>query len=259
MRRRKLLWFGGGMVGVAGIAWWQRNAITRAVLTGRPNRNPQANVPLSTAPSPEDATCLLTAEQIEGLFYFPGPARSDIREDRAGLPLTLHMQVVRGDACRPVAGAVVQVWHCDAAGAYSGYPANLARKPFDTLRFIGGPNSHVEPVREGSYLRGAQVTGRDGMVEFRTILPGWYEPRVPHVHAKVFVGETSYLTTQLYFPDAFVREIYANHPDYAPHGLPPYTLRNDAVVGMGARGDGLLLGPVRQGDGLVAKCRLGIA
>ncbi|WP_348629746.1 hypothetical protein [Mesorhizobium sp. M7A.F.Ca.US.011.01.1.1] len=31
------------------------------------------------------------------------------------------MQVVDAD-CRPLAGARVDIWHCDAQGAYSGYP-----------------------------------------------------------------------------------------------------------------------------------------
>ena len=148
--------------------------------------------------------CLLTAEQDEGPFFLRGPVRSDIREDRAGLPLTLRVQVVRADTCQPVPDAVVEVWHCDAAGAYSGYRADLARKPVDTMLFLfgggeGGLDTHLEPTHPGTFLRGAQATGRNGAVEFRTIFPGWYEPRVPHVHAKVFVDGTSYLTTQLYF------------------------------------------------------------
>ena len=243
------------MAGAGALAWWRRNEITRALISARTD----TGVRLSSAPLPGDEACLLTAEQIEGPFFVRAPVRADLREDRDGLPLTLRMQVVRADTCRPVPGAMVEVWHCDAAGAYSGYPGELARRPFDTLMYLDGPNTHMEPVRPGRYLRGAQVTAQDGTVRFRTIFPGWYEPRVAHLHAKVFVDGTSYLATQLYFPDDLAREIFSGHPAYAPHGVPPYELRNDPILGLRGDADGLLLHPERVGDGLIAGCRLGIA
>ena len=255
MNRRGFLWAGGGVLGAGALVWWQRNAIVRAALSRRVN----ADVRLSAAPSPEDDVCLLTAEQDEGPFFLRGPVRSDIREDRDGLPLTLRVQVVRADSCQPVPDAVVELWHCDAAGAYSGYRADLARKPVDTLLYLGGLDTHLEPTHPGTFLRGAQATGPEGSVEFRTIFPGWYEPRVPHVHAKVFVGGTSYLTTQLYFPDDFARDVYARHPAYAPHGMSPYALRNDLILGRYREADGLLLRGERTGERMVASCRLGVA
>ena len=260
MDRRGFLWVGGGVLGAGALAWWQRNAIARAALSRRVN----ADVRLSAAPSPEDDMCVLTAAQDEGPFFVRAPVRRDIREDRAGLPLTLRMQVVRADTCRPVAGAVVEVWHCDATGGYSGYRADLARKPVDTMLYLfgrreGGLDTHLEPTHPGTFLRGAQGTGPDGAVEFRTIFPGWYEPRVPHVHAKVFVDGTSYLTTQLYFPDELAGKVYATHREYAPHGTPPYALRNDLILGRQLGADGLLLRPARVGEEMVASCRLGIA
>lgn len=255
MDRRTFLWAGGGVLGAGVLVWWQRNAIARAALSRRVN----ADVRLSPAPSPGEEVCVLTAEQDEGPFFVRAPVRRDIREDRAGLALTLRMQVVKADACRPVQGATVEVWHCDAAGGYSGYRADLARKPVDTMLYLGGLDTHVEPTDPGTFLRGAQATGPDGLVEFRTIFPGWYEPRVPHVHAKVFVEGSSYLTTQLYFPDDVARDIYARHPAYAPHGTPPYALRNDLILGRRPEADGLLLHPQRRGEEMVASCRLGIA
>lgn len=259
MDRRGFLWAGAGVLGAGALVWWQRNAIARAALSRRVN----ADVRLSPAPSPGDKLCVLTAEQDEGPFFVRAPVRRDIREDRAGLPLTLRMQVVKADTCRPVQGAAVEVWHCDAAGGYSGYRADLARKPVDTLLYFfggreGGLDTHIEPTDPGTFLRGAQATGPDGLVEFRTIFPGWYEPRVPHVHAKVFVEGSSYLTTQLYFPDDVARDIYARHPAYAPHGTLPYALRNDLILGRRPEADGLLLHPQRRGEEMVASCRLGI-
>jgi len=48
-------------------------------------------------------SCAVTAEQTEGPYYFDADAiRSDIREDRAGVPLRLAVRVQRVGACTPV-------------------------------------------------------------------------------------------------------------------------------------------------------------
>ena len=36
-----------------------------------------------------------------------------------------------------------------------------------------------------TWLRGVQQTDEDGMVEFETIVPGWYAGRTPHIHIRV--------------------------------------------------------------------------
>ena len=48
--------------------------------------------------------------------------RSDIREDRTGLPLDLRLQVNEVNAnCAPIKNARVDIWHCDKDGYYSGF------------------------------------------------------------------------------------------------------------------------------------------
>ncbi|HEU5320876.1 MAG TPA: hypothetical protein VFX28_08735, partial [Methylomirabilota bacterium] len=72
--------------------------------------------------------CVVRPQQTEGPFYVDERLeRSDIRSDprsgeiRPGVPLALAFAVsaIRGGGCAPLAGAVVDVWHCDALGAYS--------------------------------------------------------------------------------------------------------------------------------------------
>ncbi len=63
-----------------------------------------------------------------------------------------------------------------------------------------------------TFLRGAQVTNADGIVEFKTVYPGWYPGRTVHIHAMVHLDRTSVLTTQLYFDDEFSEQIYAKAP-----------------------------------------------
>src|SRR5512145_10150 len=74
------------------------------------------------------AVCVVRPEQTEGPYFVDERLhRSDIRSDpgdgvvRSGTPLALTFQVSRFDAagCRPLPGAQVDIWHCDALGIYS--------------------------------------------------------------------------------------------------------------------------------------------
>jgi protocatechuate 3,4-dioxygenase beta subunit len=144
----------------------------------------------------EATTCTRTAEQTEGPFYFDVDSiRSDIREDREGTPLRLGVRVREAEECQPLANAVVDVWHCDPQGVYSGFEA--------------GENE--------TFLRGAQVTDKDGVVEFTTVYPGGYSGRTVHIHAKVHVDRQTVLTTQFYFDDTVSEAVFASEP-YASNG-----------------------------------------
>ena len=63
--------------------------------------------------------CLLTPEVTEGPFYFdPRLVRPNIAEGKQGVPITLVLQIVDA-GCKPLNGARVDIWHCDATGVYS--------------------------------------------------------------------------------------------------------------------------------------------
>ena len=256
MKRRTLLSIGAGVAAAGGLAWWQRNSILRGFLTSDKNQD----VVISTTPGIDTDMCVLTPEQVEGPYFVQAPIRSNIVEDREGQALHLSLRIVDAETCQPVAGALAEVWHCDAQGRYSAYPEDLARDPIGTLNLVreaGG--GHVEPVNDKRYLRGAQVTDDQGLVSFQTIVPGWYEPRVPHIHLKVFVEEQSYLTTQLYFTDELMAELFASHPAYQPFGLSPYNLMNDMVIAQAGTGESLLLSPSMQGETMMATATLGVS
>lgn len=255
MKRRNLLIGGAGIAGAGVLIGWQRNELARFMLTRGDNKNLRIS---AAGAADTSGVCQLTPEQAEGPFFVAAPLRRDVREDRSGLQLDLSMHVVSMDSCQGIAGAVVEIWHCDAAGRYSGYPEHLSRRPLDTLLFLDGPDGHVETTNSKMYLRGAQVSDATGLVQFRTILPGWYEPRVPHIHVKVFQENRSYLTTQLYFPEPLTTEIYGQHPDYKPHGLSPYNFDNDGVLRAYPNAESLMLQPIAAGGSLQAECVLGI-
>lgn len=116
-----------------------------------------------------------TPAQTEGPFFTPNsPERVRLVEDgMAGTPITLTGTVL-DRSCRPVPGALVEIWHADDNGDYD---------------------------NEGYRLRGHQFTGKDGSYRFETIVPGLYPGRTRHFHVKFQARSQPVLTTQLYFPD----------------------------------------------------------
>ncbi|ANT49478.1 intradiol ring-cleavage dioxygenase [Mesorhizobium amorphae] len=144
--------------------------------------------------------CTITPEVTEGPFYFdPKLERADVTEGKKGVGLDVRLQVV-DTACRPLAGARVDIWHCDAQGAYSGYPGQADGQDVDTSG--------------QTFLRGWQKTDESGIVSFATIYPGWYRGRTTHIHFKVFPNERSVMTGQLFFPDGLSDQIFATVSPY---------------------------------------------
>jgi protocatechuate 3,4-dioxygenase beta subunit len=144
--------------------------------------------------------CAITPEVTEGPFYFdPKLQRADVTEGKKGIGLNVRLQVV-DPACRPLAGALVDIWHCDAQGAYSGYPGQGDGRDVDTSG--------------QTFLRGWQNTGDDGIASFATIYPGWYRGRTTHIHFKVFPDDKSVMTGQLFFPDSLSEQIFTTVAPY---------------------------------------------
>lgn len=153
------------------------------------------------------APCSLVAEQETGPFYIREAAiRSDIAEDRAGIPLALRLRLLDSRSCRPLPNAAVDVWQCDATGHYSGYAKTLPMGPPP-----GGPPPRDRPPGNGpptnkpsdelTFLRGIQLADADGMVRFGTIFPGVYPGRTNHIHFKVRIAENVAHTGQVFFPE----------------------------------------------------------
>lgn len=162
--------------------------------------------------------CLLTPEVTEGPFYFdPRLVRPDIAEGKQGVPITLLLQVV-DERCKPLNGARVDIWHCDATGLYSNYPGQ------------GDDSRHPISTEGQSFLRGTQLADQRGVVQFQSIYPGWYPGRTPHIHFKVFMDAKNVLTGQIFFPDALSEYIYQNVPPYSSRKQPRDTLNSDDSI-----------------------------
>jgi protocatechuate 3,4-dioxygenase beta subunit len=130
-----------------------------------------------------------TPAQTEGPFY-PRQRLADedadlvrVRGvDAQAVGTLLHVQGrvldVRG---QPLAGARVELWQADAQGIYR-HP----RAP---------DGERLDPGFQGY---GQVLSDAQGRWQFRTIVPGRYPGRTPHLHFKVGQGERR-LTTQAYF------------------------------------------------------------
>ena len=119
--------------------------------------------------------CRVTTATIEGPYYIDQRIiRSDIREKQPGVPLELELQVVNASGgCRPISGALVSIWHCNADGEYSGYLFNDPNQMPDPS--AADATGHVPQQDKERWLRGAQVADANGKVTFKTIVPGWYQ------------------------------------------------------------------------------------
>jgi protocatechuate 3,4-dioxygenase beta subunit len=132
-----------------------------------------------------------------------GIVRSDITTSfgsgsgtAAGVPLTINLTVLSLDrGAAAYSGAAVYLWHCDREGRYSMYS---------------------DGVTNENYLRGVQEANGTGLVTFRTVFPGAYSGRWPHVHFEVYPTLSSATssgnkttTSQLALPEAVCDTVYA--------------------------------------------------
>ena len=212
--------------------------------------SPIALLPFARTRAAESAAvdCILTPAQTEGPYFVDERLnRSDIRSDpttgtlKSGVPLELELYVhaVAAAACKPIANALVDIWHCDAAGVYS----------------------DVDDARGRKFLRGYQVSDNGGRVSFMTIFPGWYPGRTAHIHFKVRsdgANDRSYeLTSQLYFDDAVSERVYA-YPAYGGAARGARRTRNDADFLYRSGGKSLTLPLVARDGGYAARFDIGV-
>lgn len=183
--------------------------------------------------------CTLFPQAVEGPYYFdPKLIRANITEGRPGLPMQLLLKVIDSGTCTPIAGAHVDIWHADARGIYSGY-ANQG-------------DSHDLSTKSETYLRGIQMTSADGTASFRSIYPGWYPGRTPHIHVKVFLDALTLVTGQIYFEDAESVRIYREYQPYAARPTPDTTNATDFIFKFGQHDGGGIVFAIEEEPALIA-------
>lgn len=139
----------------------------------------------------EVAVCSVTNSETAGPFPTHTPTSltsANIVSDRTGIPLTINITINNTNGgCGALAGAFVDIWHCDKDGYYSEY---------------GGTGMQTVDYTAVHFLRGRQVTDANGLVTFNSIFPGWYNGRATHIHVHIYnAAGTSLLVTQIAFPE----------------------------------------------------------
>jgi protocatechuate 3,4-dioxygenase beta subunit len=147
----------------------------------------------------------MTPPVPEGPFYKDEKLnRVDIAEHKKGTPIE-YIFKVEDKNCKPLEGAIVDIWQCDADGHYSDYER--------------------EKTLGETWLRGYQKTGKDGVCRFTSIFPGWYTGRITHMHVKVHSEGNPILTTNLFFKKETENKIHQT--SLYPKGPNPTLLTQD--------------------------------
>ena len=197
--------------------------------------------------------CVVRPEQTEGPYFVDerlerGDIRSDPTDGSAspGVPLELafHVSALGATGCTPLAGAIVDVWSCDALGVYS----DVKDAQFDTTG--------------RKFLRGFQRTDASGIGRFTTIYPGLYHGRDVHLHFKIRsqpdAARGAEFTSQLYFDDALTDEVHALAP-YATRGRRDRRNADDFIFSRGGSELLLDLAPKDQGYAATFDVALAVA
>ncbi|EMY34069.1 dioxygenase subfamily protein [Arthrobacter crystallopoietes BAB-32] len=136
-----------------------------------------------------------------------------------GVPLTFTLNLLdNANGCKPLAGAAVYAWHCDAEGRYSLYDSGLENENF---------------------LRGVQEADENGQVTFDSIFPGAYNGRWPHIHFEVFESLSNTTSagqvlkvSQIALTEAACQAVYASDGyGTSRQNFPNTTLASDNVFG----------------------------
>jgi len=159
-----------------------------------------------------NSSCILSPEVTQGPYYVTGEyVREDIREDQDGIDLILDTQVIDVATCEPVPDAMIEIWHCNSTGVYSGIVASGNGDSSDTTNL------------DNTFLRGLQPTDDEGVAQFQTLFPGHYTSRATHIHVLAHFNGTQYANGtyaggyvshvgQLFFDQDLITQVEAVSP-----------------------------------------------
>jgi len=203
-----------GLTLAAGPTWADRTMVSAAAARGSVTVCGNAGVPISQVSSrlamPGDfdtsSSCSVTPDTVEGPYFICADTTigKDITGGKPGQAMSLAIRVV-DQTCTPIPGAIVDAWHCDARGYYSGHDV-------DPDVFVRPAPGRREPDNQARFLRGVLATDVDGIAEFDAIYPGFYFGRPIHTHYKVHIGNQSFMTSQALYPEDINARVMAMAP-----------------------------------------------
>jgi hypothetical protein len=220
-RRAALAKGGGALAALLGGAAWSARSSDAGVGPSRSRVGRRELHPLARA----DRRALLHREREDSAQHTDG---------RPGTPLLLRLSVVDASTCKPIKAALVDIWHADAGGVYSGFGSGASSRTF---------------------MRGIQRTDATGVATFQTVYPGWYPGRAVHIHVKVHLGGNVVHTGKLFFNDSFTDAVYKRTP-YSKRPNRPTRNANDSIYVNG--GSKSVLKVQRKGTGYTGAVTMGV-
>lgn len=184
-----------------------------------------AAVAITVTAAATTASCSASLEGEEGPYFVDDSASGYMRSNvlsnldgtntQTGIPLTVTIYVYDAkSSCAAMQGVQVDIWHCNSSGVYSA--------------------EAVESTTGQSWLRGYQITDSYGMVQFQTIVPGWYSGRTTHIHLRFrstydWTSTSGSNTMQIFFDQALLNTLSTSVAPYSREGTNPVTNASDRV------------------------------
>lgn len=135
----------------------------------------------------QNDTCVLTPDVTAGPYIWPQSQtlHQDMTEDQTGIPFYMDIGVIDMATCEPLPNVLVDLWHCNATGSYSSFEGIDPNTPFEEiltqLNITDTTNLDLH-TSATTFLRGMWYTDQNGMMEMKTIVPGFYVERAIHIH-----------------------------------------------------------------------------
>ena len=127
------------------------------------NEPKQSTIGTDCEPSPKEMVGPFPNHDSNALL------KRNIALDRQGVAMTMTLTVLsQKNGCKPLPGVFVDVWHCDAHGAYSEY---------------GGMRMQEADHRHEHFCRGRQITDKDGKAVVLTTTLEHAELKRDQIHA----------------------------------------------------------------------------
>jgi protocatechuate 3,4-dioxygenase beta subunit len=171
------------------------------------------------------ASCSASLEGEEGPYFVDDSASGYLRsnilsnldgsETQTGVPLALTIYVYDSkNGCVAMQNVQVDIWSCNASGVYSAESS--------------------ESTTGQSWLRGYQLTDANGMIQFTTIIPGWYAGRTNHIHLRFrstydSTDTSGSNTMQLFFDQTLIDTLATSVTPYSQEGTDSTTNASDRV------------------------------
>ncbi|KAF2467084.1 aromatic compound dioxygenase [Lindgomyces ingoldianus] len=175
-----------------------------------------------------NSSCILSPETTQGPYWVSGElVREDITEDQEGVPLTLDIQIIDTNTCEPVPQSMLEIWHCNSTGVYSGVSAS------------GNGNGAASNLNT-TFLRGIQPSDTQGVVKFDTLFPGHYTGRATHIHVLAHMNATMLPNNtisggsishvgQVFFDQSLITQVEATTP-YVNNAQELTTNADDSIM-----------------------------